>query len=95
MIGVTERAKAELRGILTSHVDHPQACLRLTVNEQEQLGLGIDIEMPEDEVVEYEGSKLLVVTRELATQLEGTVIDVEDREDGAHLVIANESAPEQ
>jgi Fe-S cluster assembly iron-binding protein IscA len=91
MIGVTERAKKELREILTNNVDHPEACLRLRVNDQGQLGLGIDIEMPGDEIVEYEGSKLLLVEQGLANNLENIAIDVEDSNEGSQLVIIDKS----
>jgi len=91
MIGITERAKKELREILTNNVDHPDACLRLRINDQGQLGLGIDIEMPGDEVVEYEGSKLIVVEPELAGNLKDLAIDVEDGNEGSQLVIVDKS----
>ena len=87
MIEVTDRAKAELKNILTSHVDYPLACLRITTNEQGQIGLSIDVEMPGDEVVEYQGSKLLVIKQEIASELEDVIIDVEDKDDGKQLVI--------
>jgi Fe-S cluster assembly iron-binding protein IscA len=87
MIDVTERAKKELKEILTKNVDHPEACLRLRTNEQGQLGLGIDIAMPGDEVVEYEGTKLLIVEKELAGSLENVAIDVEESDEGSQLVI--------
>ncbi len=87
MIDVTERAKKELKDILTQNVEHPEACLRLRTNEQGQLGLGIDIAMPGDEVVEYEGSKLLLVESELAGSLENLAIDVEECAEGSQLVI--------
>ena len=89
MINVTERAKQELKRILTDHVDHPQAVLRLKTNDQGQLGLSIDIEMPGDQAVEYEGSKLLLVGSELADQLEGVSIDVDDTDEGCQLVIVD------
>ena len=91
MIGVTERAKEELREILANNVDHPDACLRLRINDQGQLGLGVDIEMPGDEIVEYEGSKLLLVEQGLADNLEGIAIDVEDSNEGSQLVIVDKS----
>ncbi len=87
MIDVTERAKKELKDILTKNVEHPEACLRLRTNEQGQLGLGIDIAMPGDEVVEYEGLKLLLVESELAGGLENMAIDVEESDEGSQLVI--------
>ena len=92
MIGVTERAKAELREILVNHVDNPQACLRLVANEEEKLGLGIDIEMPGDETVKYKGLTLLAVEQELADSLSHISIDVEDTDEGRQLVIMEKSA---
>ena len=61
MIKVTEQAKQELKRLLTSSVDWPGARLRLLDRGGGRLGLGIDIEAPDDQVVEYEGTKLLVV----------------------------------
>jgi hypothetical protein len=54
MIGVTERAKKELKAILQANTDKPEACLRLISNEQGQLGLGIDKERQGDQVVEHD-----------------------------------------
>lgn len=87
MIEVTERAKAELKNILDAHVDYPLACLRLMANEQGTIGLSIDVEMPDDAVIEYQGTKLLVIKKEIADQLENIAIDVEDKGEGAQLVI--------
>ena len=89
MIDDREEAKKELKEILTKNVDHPDARLRLRINDQGQLGLGIDIEMPDDNVIEYEGFKLLLVERELADSLEGIAIDVEDSNEGSQLVIVS------
>jgi len=92
MIGVTERAKSELKTILTKNVDNPQACLRLKANDQNNLGVGIDVEMPGDKVIEYEGSPLLVVEKELADNLDHLTIDVEDTEEGSQLIIVEKAA---
>lgn len=91
MIGVTERAKEELKNILTANTDQPEACLRLTLNEQGQLGLAIDTERQGDQAVEHEESKVLLVEKDLADTLQGITIDVEDTEEGAKLVVSNES----
>ena len=91
MINVTEDAKQELSRILVSTVDMPQARLRLLPREQGDLGLGIDIEMPGDELVEYDGSAVLVVEKGLASNLKGVTLDVDDSPDGAELVICYES----
>ena len=91
MIGITERAKKELQKLLTESVEHPNACLRLRTNDEGRLGLGIDIETPGDKVVEYEGSKLLVVEAGLANSLENIAIDVEDSDEGSQLIIVDNS----
>ena len=55
--------------------------------KKDLLGLGIDIENPGDQIVEFEGSKVLMVEQQLATRLEGVTIDVEVTEEGAKLVL--------
>ena len=91
MIDVTARARQELRRILSEKVDMPQARLRLIARGQGKLGLGIDIEAPGDQVVEYEGSKVLIVEPGLATNLKGVTLDVDDTSEGAKLVISENS----
>lgn len=48
VIGATVRAKQELKRILTDNTDEPDAYLRLSANEQGQLGLAIDKEREGD-----------------------------------------------
>jgi Fe-S cluster assembly iron-binding protein IscA len=91
MIGVTERAKQELKRILTTNTDKPEACLRLISNEQGQLGLAIDVEKEDDQAVEHEDSKVLLVEKDLADTLQGSTIDVEDTPEGARLAISRSS----
>ena len=88
MIAVTERAKKLLKSILLTKVDNHFAFLRLTSPGKGQLGLGIDIEQPGDEAVEYEGDKLLLIERNLADSLHGIVLDIDDTPEGPELVIA-------
>lgn len=90
MIAVTERAKQELKGLLSEKVDNPLAVLRLISTDQGQLGLSIDIEAPADKVVEHEGAKVLVVEPELAGSLEGVTLDVEDTPQGPRLATFRE-----
>jgi len=87
MINVTEQAKQALKRILTAHMDMPQGRLRLMDRGQGKLGLGIDIEMPDDKLVEYDGSTILVVEHGLAANLKGVTLDVEDSAKGSELVI--------
>ena len=91
MINVTEGARQELRRILFTNVDMPQARLRLLSRGQGNLGLGIDIEMPGDELVEYDGSAVLVVEHGLASNLKGVTLDVDNTPNGPELVICYES----
>ena len=91
MINVTERAKQELKRLLTASVDWPEGRLRLMDRGQGKLGLGIDIETPHDQVVEYEGIKLLIVEPGLAANLKRVTLDVNDTPEGAELVICEKS----
>ena len=91
MIGVTERAKQELKRMLRANTDEAKACLRLSSNAEGQLGLSIDLENQDDQTVEHEDSKVLVVAKSLAEALQGITIDVEDTPEGAKLVISGES----
>ena len=87
MINITERAKQVLKKLLTVNIDLDEGRLRLMDRGQGKLGLGVDIEMPGDELVKYEGSTVLVVERGLATNLKGITLDVEDSVKGFELVI--------
>ena len=91
MIGVSERAKEELKKMLSDQTDNPLAGLRLGVAGQNTLSLGMDVEAPGDVVVEHEGSKVLMVEQELADRLQGISLDVEDTPEGAKLVISQDS----
>lgn len=86
MIGVTARAKKELKKILAAKVDMPQAGLRLVNRGQSELGLGVDIELPGDQVVKYDGLKVLLVEHRLAKRLKGVTLDIDDTPDGPQLV---------
>ena len=88
MIAVTDDAKKLLKDILSAKVENHYAFLRLTSPGKGQLGLGIDIEQPGDEAVEYEGAKLLLVEHGMAASLKGVTIDVDDTPEGPELVIA-------
>ena len=87
MINITERAKQALKQILAANIDLSQGRLRLMDRGQGKLGLGVDIEMPGDELVKYDGSTVLVVERGLAANLKGVTLDVEGSGNGSKLVI--------
>ena len=90
MINVTEQAKQELKRLLSQKVDWPGACLRLMDRGQGKLGIGIDIELPGDQIVEYQGIKVLIIEPELAANIKGITLDVNNTPQGAELVIDEE-----
>ncbi|MFC2051937.1 hypothetical protein ACFLT4_04335 [Chloroflexota bacterium] len=91
MVNVTERAKQELKRLLSQKVDWPEACLRIMDRGQGIIGLGIDIEVPGDQIVEYDGKRVLICEPVLATSLRGVTVDVDDTPEGAELVICEKS----
>ena len=90
MITVTERAKEHLKETLDANTDEsaaePQG-LRLGMTGPGQFGLGLDTERDGDEVVEHEGSKVLMVEGELATRLQGITLDLQATGEGEQLVM--------
>jgi Fe-S cluster assembly iron-binding protein IscA len=94
MVNVTKRAKQELKRLLAAKVDWPGARLRLVARGQGKLGLGIDIEAPGDEAVEYEGMKVLIVEPGLAFGLGHITLDVDDTPGGPEIVIVEDVIPQ-
>ena len=88
MVEVTERAREELKKALDSQSDLPDSGLRLAVIGPDEFGLGVDQEKEGDQVVEYQGAKVLIVEGELADKLDGITIDVHESESGPRLVMA-------
>ena len=91
MINVTERAKQELKRLHDAYVDWPGGRLRVMDRGQGKLGLGIDLEEPDDQIVEYEGARLLTVEPGIAHRLRRVTIDVNDTPEGTELVIYEHS----
>lgn len=91
MIEITEPAKEELKKLLNTKVDWPGARLRIMDRGEGRLGLGIDIQSPDDEVIEHEGSVLVIVEKGLAGRLQKVTLDAEDTGSGRSLVIIQES----
>ena len=90
MITVTKKAKQCLKEVLLDHTDDPEIGVRLTVGSNENIGLVLSKESPGDHVVEHDGSKVLLVGRELATLFAGATLDTKDTPEGIKLVVHKE-----
>jgi len=94
MVTVTERAKQELgRALSSSNVDSAELGLRLMLEAPGEFGLLLDEEKEGDQVVEHEGSKVLLVGEEISGLVNGMTIDCEETAQGSHLVISPETPP--
>lgn len=87
MITVTERAKGELKAILIASEAEPDERLRLLPSPDGRFALMLDTELSGDQVVEYEGSEVLLVGLEYLKILDGKTVDCRDTEDGTVLLV--------
>ena len=87
MITVTENAKKELKEILEAAGAGPDEGLRLFPTENDKYILGLDTEMSADQVVDYEGYKVLLVGVEYYRLLDGKIIDCLNTENGITLFV--------
>jgi Fe-S cluster assembly iron-binding protein IscA len=87
MLQITDGAKAELKRLLETSVDWPGARLRLMDRGGGGLGLGVDIEAESDEIIEYEGARILVIGTELSSRLDRILLDIDATPQGVTLVI--------
>ena len=82
MITVTERAKEELKDLLTAAEAEPYEGLRLLPTSNNTFGFMPDTEMSGDLVIEHEGYKVLLIGIEYFTMLDGKTLDYSDTEVG-------------
>jgi len=87
VITVTEHAKEELKDILIANRAAPEEGLRLLPSPDGRLVLTIDTQLSGDQVVEYEGYKVLLVSIEYFKTFNGETVDCDDTEDGAVLFV--------
>jgi len=92
MLKVTENARELLKEILTTHSDEPDAGMRLTLNTQNQLVLVLGKKEQGDQVVEHQGTKVLLVESQLESVLGDATVDVEKTTDGPKLTLQKGSA---
>lgn len=87
MITVSEPAKQMLKSMLGAQGADPQTGLRLRRVKPRSYTLTVDKEAPGDQVVKHEGSKVLLVDKELADSLEGNTIGLADTAQGPTLIM--------
>jgi Fe-S cluster assembly iron-binding protein IscA len=86
MLTVTEGAKRYLKSLLLARTDNLKLSLRLE-GEPGQFRIKLDSEVPGDQVLEYEGTKVLLMDPVLALLLKEANLDVLDTPDGPKLVV--------
>lgn len=90
MILITDSARVELKKMLSENSGEADTLLRLTANEEGQLGLILDHEQPGDNVIEHEGAKVFAIESDLASHLDGVTLDVEETPEGFMLMLRQE-----
>ena len=84
---VTDGAKNELKKLLTRHRREPGDGLRLAYKGPGRLGFVLDEETDEDQVITYEGQKILLIDRELESLLRETILTVDETNGRREFVI--------
>lgn len=87
MIAVTERAKDELCEILAAQGANEDEGLRLLPDRSGKFALILDNELPGDQVVEYKGLKVLLVSIEYFSAFDEVTLDCRDGEEGPVLFV--------
>lgn len=88
MLTVTNSARDLLKEMLIKNSDDPETGMRLVVQpENRHFGLLLAKEQAGDQLIEHEGSKVLMVAPDLAPSVENMTLDVENTETGPTLVM--------
>lgn len=87
MVAVTESAKQQLKYILIVSEADPDEGLRLLSSPDGVFVLALDTGMSGDQMVEYEGSKVLLVGIEYLRILEGKTVDCRGTRHGMVLFV--------
>jgi Fe-S cluster assembly iron-binding protein IscA len=87
MLTVTENAREVLKEILSANSNDPEMGLRLIIDGDNQIKMALGAEEQGDQVIEHDGTKVLMVPSALITVFEGITIDAEETDDGPKLVV--------
>jgi hypothetical protein len=75
VVQITERARVELRRLLTDHSARPQQGVRLRLNPQGDLMMTIDVPHAGDSVIRRDNVPVLIVDSRLSARLAQRVLD--------------------
>jgi Fe-S cluster assembly iron-binding protein IscA len=78
MVIVTERAKEKLRELLEPVIEDTSVGLRLELTPSREFAVYPDRERMGDQVVEHQGTVVLLVGQEMAQTVEDTTIDCDE-----------------
>ena len=84
---VTKRAKEELKAILIANGAGPDKGLRLLPSPDGRFVLTLDTELAGDQVVEYEGYKVLLIGIEYFKTFDRKTVDCQNTVDGTVLFV--------
>lgn len=87
MIQVTYSARSRLRRLLDRR-KKAGSLLRLLPSPDGQIGLIFSQQREGDQVVDQDGLKLLVISRRIASVLDGAIIDCEQEQEGERLTLS-------
>ena len=87
MVTVTERAKEKLRELLQTETDDPSVSLRLASAPSGEFGMFADRERDDDQIVEYDGSAVLLVDQKVASTIGDATIDDDESAPDPRLVM--------
>ena len=91
MLKVTDRAKQRLKELLASVGGQGREfSLRLVIDPPGRLGLVPGREGYGDQVVEHEGTTVLLIADEVLPALDGMTLDLEDTPEGPKLAVRRE-----
>ena len=88
MIIVTERAAQQLKDTLSEHATEAEQALRVTPTSSGDFVLTLDVEQEGDEVVESEGTKILLLDASVGPALDGLTLDCVDTPEGPRLTLS-------
>ena len=87
MLTVTARAKEKLKEMLESETDDPSVGLRLATASSGQFGIFPDRERDDDQIVEHEGSAVLMIGQQMANAIGDATIDYDESQPDPRLVL--------